>query len=176
MAMPINYRIQAPSMGGYVQGLPSGASTYSLPRFTPEQQGILQSVMSQGAQGMQNLPSADFEPIKKMYETQFQQQIVPGLAEQFSGMGSGNQRSSAFQNALGGAGAGLSERLAGMQQQFNMQGRESEIARLMQMLGLGAQPQFEQGYQPAGPGFWASLGQGMGSSAGPLMQLMAALA
>ena len=41
----------------------------------------------------------------------FNEQIIPGLAEQFAGMGAGNLSSSGFRNAAVGAGTDLSERL-----------------------------------------------------------------
>jgi len=135
--------------------LPTGGSVTQMGRFDPQQQQALQQLLSQGMGGMQNLPSADFEPIADVYKTQFQEQTVPELSEQFAGMG--GMRSSAFQNALGGAGAGLAQNLAGMQQQFNMQNRESEIGRLMSMLQAGLTPRYENYFEQPRPSLWQSL-------------------
>ena len=84
----------------------------------------------------------------------------------YSGAGAGGQRSSAFGQTLGAAGAGLSERLAGMHQQFNMQNRQSEIGRLMQMIQMGQQQQYQDYINPGEPGFFKSLM----SQAGPALQ------
>jgi hypothetical protein len=49
---------------------------------------------------------------------QFNEQIVPGIAERFSGLGA--QSSSAFGQTMGQAGSSLSERLASMRQSLAM--------------------------------------------------------
>lgn len=67
------------------------------------------------------------------YMRQFNEQTIPALAERFSSLGSGAQRSSAFQQALGQAGAGLSENLASLRGGMQMQG-------LGQALGYAQQP------------------------------------
>jgi len=172
-SLPTNRGGGVQQMNGYSSmEMPGGATAVQMPNFTPEQQSMLTQMLQGGMQGMQNLPSADFGPIEQMYKTQFQQETVPGLAEQFTAGGAGSQRSSAFQQALGGAGAGLAERLAGMRQQFNMQNRQNELQRLMGMLQMGMQPQYQYGIVPPGEGFGTSLagrvGQGIGTIA-PMM-------
>jgi hypothetical protein len=53
---------------------------------------------------------------------QFNEQIIPGLSEQFAGMGSGGLSSSGFRNAGVSAGTDLSERLGAMRAQLRQQG------------------------------------------------------
>ena len=104
------------------------------------------------------------------YLRQFNEQTIPGLSERFAGLGAGS--SSAFQNALGQAGAGLQEQLASIRGGLRNQG-------LGQALGYAQQP-FSNltrlldinslAYAPKTPGFWQSLGiagaGGLGQSFG----------
>lgn len=75
-----------------------------------------------GASYLQNLleggPEA-FARFEAPYLRQFEEQTIPMLAERFGGAGA--QSSSAFQQALGGAGAGLSEQLASLRSGLQMQ-------------------------------------------------------
>jgi len=142
--------------------MPGGSQAVQMPNFTPEQQNILSQLLMGGSQGMQNLPSAEFEPIGQMYKTQYEQQILPALKEQYTA--TGDQRSGSFASALGGAGAGLAERLAGARQQFNMQNRQSEIARLMGMLQMGMQPQYQNFFAPPQISAWQTLTGALGPS------------
>jgi len=131
-----------------------------IPRFSPGQmqtQDLLRSLaenriaqlLGGGASGMENQALS-----------QFNQQIIPSIAERFTSMGA--QNSSAFQQALSQAGAGLSERLAGM--------REQQANRLLpSLLQVGLTPQYEQIYQPPqeeAPGFWRSIAPGLASGVG----------
>lgn len=49
---------------------------------------------------------------------QFNEEVIPGLAEQFAGMGAGGLSSSGFRNAAVNAGASLSERLGAIRSQL----------------------------------------------------------
>jgi len=62
---------------------------------------------------LSNNPEA-FAAFEAPEQRKFQEQIIPDLAEQFAGMGSGGLSSSGFRNAAVGAGTDLSERLAAM--------------------------------------------------------------
>lgn len=57
---------------------------------------------------------ADFQAFAAPELRQFNEQIIPGLAEQFAGMGAGALSSSGFRNAAVGAGTDLSERLGAL--------------------------------------------------------------
>lgn len=52
----------------------------------------------------------------------FNEEIIPGLSEQFAGMGAGGLSSSGFRNAAVGAGTDLSERLGAIRAQLRQQG------------------------------------------------------
>lgn len=154
--------------------LPEGGTLMQTGRFTPEQQSALNQLLSHGLSGMQALPQAEFGPIRQQALSQFQQETVPGIAERFTGPDA--QRSSAFAQTLGAAGTGLQERLAAMEQAFNVQRRGQEQAFLLSLLQSGLMPQFETGLMPAtpaGPGFTGSLAGGFGQTAGMLAPLMA---
>ncbi len=134
-----------------------------LSTLNPEQQQgfsqLMQMLMGQASSGqglnnqvggyLQDLFSNSPESFDKFaapYKKQFEEQTIPGIAERFSGLGSGAQNSSAFQQALGQAGAGLSENLAalrgGMQQQGvgqAMQFGQQPTSNLLQLLGLNTQ-------------------------------------
>ena len=118
-----------------------------LQRFTPQQISVLQQLLGQGMQGLQN-PYQGFEPIAQRAMSQFQQQTVPSLAERFTSMGQNKISSPAFASQMGQAGAGLSEGLAALQSQYGMQNR----SQMMDMLGMGLTPQFENIQMNAQPG------------------------
>lgn len=142
-------------VGGLMSAFGSrrGATTTQLPLMTPGQQSAQQQALQMAMSGMQD-PTKGFEPIAQQEISRFKSQTIPGLAERFTSMGQGAQRSSGFQGALGQAGAGLGERLAGQQAQFGLQ----NMASLQNLLGLGLKSPFENIYQPAQMGRMQSLG------------------
>ena len=134
------------------------------PFYQPEQESILDQLLSQGMEEFQG------QPLEDMATKEFQESIIPSLAERFTSMGGeGGQRSSAFQGALGRAGSDLSSRLASMRSQMGMQ-------KLNLGLGQRGQPYVQPGQQ----GFLGSLtgmgggGEG-GSNMAPLIRLLASL-
>ena len=134
-------------------------------QFSPYGKGIQGLVDNNIMQGLQNYNRFDFAPIEQAARTNFSTKTIPSLAERFTSMGDGAQRSSAFQGALGQAGAGLEEQLAAMKQDYNLQQQN----QLMHLLGLG---RMENVYEPSQPGFLESMagplarmGLGMGNSA-----------
>lgn len=103
---------------------------------------------------------------------QFNEQIVPGIAERFSGLGAGAQSSSAFQQALGSAGAGLSENLQALRSGLQMGGlghalnfSQQPISNLQGFgqLGLGTQM---RGFAPKQQGFLQQLLMALAGGAG----------
>lgn len=134
-------------------------------------------LFQQGSSFLQNLLSGSPEATAAFEAPamrQFQEQIVPGLAERFSGLGAGAQRSSAFSQALGAAGAGLSENLAALRGQLQLGALPQALGYAQQpisnlqgfsQLGFGTQA---QGYVPRQTPFWQQLLLG---SAGGLSQL-----
>jgi hypothetical protein len=136
------------------------------PRFTPQQSGVLnQNVLPAIApllQQLQQRQGQGFEPIAQKARSQFNTQTIPSLAERFTSLG--GQRSSAFQGALGSAGAGLDESLAALGSQYENQQQGQQQQLLMALLGLGLQPQFENTFQPGTPGLLNNLFGGGGLS------------
>lgn len=121
--------------GGGLMGKPGKWS--KLPQYSPAGMGALDWLIGQGRQ------NADWGPIEQQYKNQFQSETIPGLAERFSAMGPGAQRSSGFQSALGRAGGDLSSQLAALRSQFGMQ-----------QLGMGLRPQHENVFTPGKPGMF----------------------
>lgn len=120
---------------------------------------------------------ANFEaPIKR----QFEEEIIPGIAERFAGLGAGSQSSSAFQQALGKAGAGLSENLGALRSSLQMQALPQALQYAFQPFQSAAPYAFQSAFNthvtPAGPsalsqllgpvlgGFGKAFGGGIGTS------------
>ena len=142
-------------LGGLMSifGKKRGATTTQLPLMSPGQQSAQAQALQMAMSGMQD-PTKGFEPIANQARQNFQSQTIPSLAERFTSMGQGAQRSSGFQGALGQAGAGLESQLAGQQAKFGLQ----NMASLQNLLGLGLKSPFENMYQPAQMGRMQSLG------------------
>jgi hypothetical protein len=148
--------------------------------LTPQQKQLFSQLIGglggQTGQGMDLLSmlmGGDQQFLEQMQAPalrQFNEQIIPGIAERFTGAGAGAQGSSAFTQALGGAGADLTERLAGQRAGMGMQAQQSGLQGLLHMLGLAQQPQFGTAYQPgqqgALGGLFGGLGQGLGMMGG----------
>lgn len=136
------------------------------------QNQLLQSNMQSGAGGSfgttadyyRNLLSdnpEDFQAMAAPEMRQFNEQTIPGLSEQFAGMGSGGLSSSGFRNAAVNAGTDLSERLGAMRAQLRQSGA-SGLANLGQQ---GLQQTSENIYNQGQPGFLDSIGKGLGGAA-----------
>lgn len=123
---------------GLLSGFSSGGGKggfEQVPRYTPEQKKILDELAKQG------MSDVDMAKVEELYKRQFQEETIPSIAERFSGMGSGGQRSSAFLNTLTGAGEGLSSQLAALRSRAGMS-----------KLQFGLQPQFDTTYFRGDPG------------------------
>jgi hypothetical protein len=106
------------------------------------------------------------------YMRQFNEQIVPGLAERFSGLGAGAQSSSAFSQALGAAGAGLQENLASLREGLRGQAAgqalgyaQQPISNLQGLAGLGLGTS-TKAFAPREKPFWQQLLLGLGGGVG----------
>lgn len=124
-----------------------------MPRFTPEQEEALSQLLQQG------LGETDFSGIENLAMKRFQEETIPSIAERFTGMG-GGQRSSAFQSALGRAGADLEAQLGALKPQFGMK-----------KLALGLQPRFDMGYTPGSKGALQGISGQLGSMLPMLLNL-----
>lgn len=103
---------------------------------------------------------------------QFEEQIIPTIAERFSSLGSGAQRSSAFGQQLGQAGKALQEQLAAQRSGLGF----NAIGALQSLLSPAFQSQFENlQYQPT-QGFLYPAVQGIGQGiSGGLASLIGGL-
>lgn len=155
--------------------------------FSPGQQQIFQQLLGQQAAGglgsqplfgaatnlLQQILSGQDEGAAALQAPamrQFQEQIIPGIAERFSGLGAGAQSSSAFQQALGGAGAGLAENLAAMGAQRQLgalpQALSFSQAPFQQQMSLLGLSPFENILRPGTGGFLGGLTPGLGQGLG----------
>lgn len=128
-------------------------------------QQLLQMLMPYLQGGPEN-----FKKFAEPYQQQFQDEVLPGIAEQFAGYGGGmggGLSSSGFGQALGGASRGFNRDLAQMYEQLRF-GAGGQISNLMQQM-FGAQP-YAYGVQQASPGMFStgvsSFLRGMGQAAG----------
>lgn len=95
-------------------------------------------------------------------QRRFKEEIIPSLAEQFAGMGSGGLQSSGFQNAAVNAGTDLSERLGALRAQLREQGAQG----LMNLGKLGLGQYNENIYEQPQPGFLQAIAPGIGQALG----------
>lgn len=146
-------------------------SIQNLPVLSREQQDLLGQLLGglggPLGLGLNNLtqmlsgsPEA-LEAFQRPAMRQFEQEIVPGIAERFTQ--AGGQRSSAFGQQLGQAGANLAENLsaqrAGLQQ--------NSLQQLLALLGQGLGTQTFKPFQiPGSSGFLQGLSGGIGSGLG----------
>lgn len=93
----------------------------------------------------------------------FNQDIIPGLAEQFAGMGSGALSSSGFRNAAVNAGTDLQERLAALRANLKQNASQSLFGLGHQGLGNFSQDVVSR---QGSPGFLSTVGPAIGTAAG----------
>lgn len=131
MALNLGYLGLAPkswnkAAKGFFEGTPAEYEqvsnlTPSQLRIKKEQERSLRGAPTQVAdyyRGLLGNDSTDFQAFAAPEMRQFQEDIIPGLAEQFAGMGAGGLSSSGFRNAAVQAGTDLSERLANLRAQL----------------------------------------------------------
>lgn len=126
--------------------------------------------ISQGIGSLSSLASGSpesLEAFRAPLMRQFNEQIVPSLAERFTGMGAGAQNSSAFGQQLAGAGTRLSEGLSSQKSQLQQQALSQLFGLLSPALGTRS---FENVLRPGTSGFLGSmmpgLSQGLGTGLG----------
>lgn len=158
----------------------SYTSLNSLKNLIKQGGGLQQSpLFGAGQNYLQNLLSGapgSFDAFQKPYMQNFEQNIVPGIAERFAGMGTGAGalNSSGLHQALGQAGSNLQTQLAGLHGQLQMQAlpqalgyAQSPIQNILQAAGLIPGQFYET---PGQPGFLQSLlgsfAHGAGSAVG----------
>lgn len=143
----------------------------------PEQQKLFEQLqgagMGQGAGGAfgdsadyyRNLLSNDPNDMNAFAAPEmrrFNEDIIPGLSEQFAGMGSGGLSSSGFRNAAVNAGTDLSERLGAMRAKLRMQGAQG-----LQGIGQAGLGNYSQDVmtQAGSPGFLQQAAPAIGKAA-----------
>jgi len=104
--------------------------------------------------------SADYNAFAAPQMRQFNEEIIPGLSEQFAGMGSGGLSSSGFRNAAVNAGTDLSERLGAIRANLRMQGAQG----LFQAGQQGLQKHLENIHVPGQPGLIQGAASGIGQA------------
>lgn len=106
-----------------------------------------------------------FDQFSSPYLQQFQEQMLPQIAERFAGAGA--LSSSGFGQALGGAGAGLQSQLAQLFSQLQGQAAGAQTNQFNQLSqqGLNYQP-FAYQQQQGSQGFLGPLLGGIGTALG----------
>jgi hypothetical protein len=166
------------ALGGGLGLFTGGAENDSLKKFdtgTKEQQQLHNGILSQamgmsnggGYQNAQNYYNSLFAPGNQAYENfaspymnQFQEQVLPQIAERFAGAGA--LSSSGFGQALGGAGAGLQSQLAQLFAQLQRQAAGAQTHQYNQLAQLGLNhEQFGYRQKEGNQGFGGSLAEGL---------------
>lgn len=151
-----------------------GSGVQQFQNYTPDQTKLMNLLGGLGQKGVEGLigqQQNSFDPIAKQAREQFNQQTVPGIAERFTQMG-GGQRSSAFGQQLGSAGANLDTNLAALRSQHGFQQQRLQQDLYNNLLQLGLKPQFENAFLGNGGG-GGGIGDalsGMIPKAGELVQ------
>jgi hypothetical protein len=133
----------------------SSPTTKQVPLFSPEQQQARQGLRTSAQQQLQNNPLS-FAPIKQQYEQQFRSQVIPTLAERFSG----NLSSSAFKGALGNTASDFYSKLAGLESQYNLGANKQALSQLQ----LGLSPEFQNLNIPGKTGFLENIANQLGQA------------
>jgi hypothetical protein len=146
--------------------------------LNPAQQGLADqyynSIRQQGGGGafgdvadyyrsnLSNNP-ADFQAFAAPEMRRFNEEIIPGISEQFAGMGAGGLSSSGFRNAAVNAGTDLSERLGALRAQLRQQSAQG----LQNFAQGGLNPSFNENiYQKGQPGLLDTAAPLIGQAAG----------
>jgi len=173
----------AQGLSSVAGGLTDQSGYKKVSNYDPAQKRIYQQLeqMLQGTPGSQKAmgllegyldPNSDqYRDFEAPYMRQFNEQILPGIAERFSGAGanSGALSSSGFGQALGGAAAGLQSNLAGMKEQIRRQSIGDILQQYQNQIQnrqgyLGLKP---FGYQDQGPGMLSNLFTKFGGMSNP---------
>ncbi len=167
------------SLGNFFTGTPEKRENVSTLR--PEQEELYNQLINagsgQGAGGAfgqsadyyrNNLNDnpQDFNAFSAPALRQYNEDVIPGLSEQFAGMGSGGLSSSGFRNAQVQGATDLSERLGALRAQLRQ-----NSAQGLQNIGQQGLGNFSQNMvtQPGSEGLLSSLSSGIGQTATSLI-------
>lgn len=154
------------NLSQFFQGTP--AQYKQTPNFAPEQKPLYNSVINAGqnpgaggafgesADYFRSLLSDNNSTLQAMIapeQRRFQQQTIPGLFQQFAGLGAGAQNSSGFENSVTQAGTDLAERIASIRANLRMQGAQG-----LQGIGQFGLGNFHTNtFEPRAPGLLETL-------------------
>ena len=162
--------------------------TKKIPTMTPGGQQFLDQLFNQLGSGglgqsntnamgllnqLMNPSSQATQQFTQPYMDQFNQQIVPGLAERFAGAGAlgGGLSSSGFGQSLSAAGGNLQNTLAALKSQLGMQAANQLMGQYSNLAGMGLNSRpFGYTYQPGGPGVLQSALTGYSQAGFPGLQ------
>ena len=157
----------------------SGPKTQREAIYNPEQMAALQQLTGYQRQTapqvvdfLQNLISGQqgADAFKPVALREFQQETIPGLAEEFTALlGEGGLRSGGYEGALANAQAGLAERLALHEQERQMQQNQlglSASAQLANYLSPGFNQQYQEVTTPGRKGLLGYAIPAIGTAAG----------
>ena len=164
------------SIGNFFGGTPATRENVSTLR--PEQEGLYNQLQNAGqgrgaggafgdsADYYRNLlsdDSADYNAFAAPALRQYNQDIVPGISEQFAGMGAGGLSSSGFRNAQVQGATDLSERLGAIRANLRQQGAQG-----LQNIGQQGLQSYSQNMEtePGSQGFLSSVAPAIGTAAG----------
>jgi len=168
------------SIGNFLFGTPEKRQNVSTLR--PEQEGLYNQLVNSGTQQgaggafgqsadyYRNLlgdDSSDYNAFAAPQLRQYNEDIMPGISEQFAGMGSGGLSSSGFRNAQVQGATDLSERLGAIRANLRQAGAQG-LQNIGQMgLNSFSQNQVTQpGTQGLFGGLSSAVGKGLGSFIG----------
>lgn len=174
-------------IGEFFLGKPDvrGQEALLTPQQTASHNQLLEQMQSMGQPGgnyaaaqnyLSNLLNRDpgtYDRFAAPYLQQFEQNIIPQLAERFAGygggLGGGALGSSGFAQAAGGAGAQLQANLANLFANLQRGAATEATGQYNQLanMGLGTRA-FTPTYQPGTTGFLGQVGQGLGQGLGQL--------
>jgi hypothetical protein len=136
----------------------------NVPTMTPGQISFINEMGKYGLQGAQDqYPRLmgdlyqGFQPVDALARMNYMQQQAPGIAEQFTGMGMGAQRSSAFPQYLSESARQLESGLAQQRQAFGMNQLGAQQNFMSLLAGQGLQKQFEPIVAQKAPSPWPGL-------------------
>lgn len=162
----------------------SSAKRENVSTLRPEQEGLYKQLVAAGqgrgaggaygqaADYYRNLmsdDSADYKAFSAPMMREYNQDIMPGISEQYAGMGAGGLSSSGFRNAQVQGATDLSERLGALRANLRQAGAQG-----LQNIGQQGLQSYSQNMetQPGSEGFLSTMapaiGTAIGSFAGPL--------
>lgn len=127
----------------------------SMGRFTSGQTGAMNKMLEM-AMSQIDPSRMSSDPMRQRLMSLYQQQILPSIAERFTGMGDG-QGSSAFLGELTGGTNDFMERMGTLESQYNQQ----MLPQYLKMGEIGLTPQQENMYAPGSKGMLQSGGEAL---------------